>query len=52
MKNGMGVTILGTGMTGLPIAAALGAIAGDPQANLEVLNKATGREMDTRQGAT
>ncbi|HDS6515058.1 TPA: serine dehydratase subunit alpha family protein [Klebsiella oxytoca] len=46
MKNGMGVTIPGTGMTGLPIAAALGAIAGDPQANLEVLNKATRREID------
>jgi L-cysteine desulfidase len=39
MKNGMGVTIPGTGMTGLPIAAALGAIAGDPQAKLEVLKK-------------
>ncbi len=46
MKNGMGVTIPGTGMTGLPIAAALGAIAGDPQANLEVLKRATRREMD------
>lgn len=46
MKNGMGVTIPGTGMTGLPIAAALGAIAGDPQAKLEVLKKATQREID------
>lgn len=46
MKNGMGVTIPGTGMTGLPIAAALGAIAGDPQAKLEVLKKATKREIN------
>lgn len=46
MKNGMGVTIPGTGMTGLPVAAALGAIAGDPQAKLEVLKKATSREID------
>lgn len=46
MKNGMGVTIPGTGMTGLPVAAALGAIAGDPQAKLEVLKKATSREVD------
>ncbi|EOF4707022.1 serine dehydratase subunit alpha family protein [Klebsiella sp. MISC125] len=46
MKNGMGVTIPGTGMTGLPIAAALGAIAGDPQAKLEVLKRATQREID------
>lgn len=46
MKNGMGVTIPGTGMTGLPVAAALGAIAGDPKANLEVLKKATRREVD------
>ncbi len=46
MKNGMGVTIPGTGMTGLPIAAALGAIAGDPQAKLEVLKRATRREME------
>ncbi len=46
MKNGMGVTVPGTGMTGLPIAAALGAIAGDPDAHLEVLNKATQQEID------
>lgn len=37
MKNGMGVTVPGTGMVGLPIAAAVGVIAGDPQAGLEVL---------------
>ncbi len=37
MKNGMGVTVPGTGMVGLPIAAAVGAIAGDAMAGLEVL---------------
>lgn len=37
MKNGMGVTVPGTGMVGLPIAAAVGAIAGDATAGLEVL---------------
>lgn len=39
MKNGMGVGVPGTGMVGLPIAAAVGAIAGDSQAQLEVLKK-------------
>lgn len=38
-KNGMGVGIPGTGETGLPIAAALGAIVGDADAELEVLKK-------------
>ncbi|TDR79793.1 serine dehydratase subunit alpha family protein [Paludibacterium purpuratum] len=37
MKNGMGVTVPGTGMVGMPIAAAVGALAGDPDAGLEVL---------------
>ena len=37
LKNAMGVGIPGTGMTGLPIAVALGAVCGDPKANLEVL---------------
>lgn len=41
MKNGMGVTVPGTGTVGLAIAAAVGAIAGDPMAKLEVLNKLT-----------
>ncbi|MBD2803550.1 L-cysteine desulfidase family protein [Xenorhabdus szentirmaii] len=41
MKNGMGVTVPGTGMAGLPIAAALGALGGDPHAGLEVLKQAT-----------
>lgn len=39
MKNGMGVTVPGTNTVGLPIAAAVGAIAGDPTAGLEVLKK-------------
>lgn len=37
MKNGMGVTVPGTGMVGLPIAAAVGALGGDPDGGLEVL---------------
>ncbi|MFU0909861.1 L-cysteine desulfidase family protein [Kluyvera intermedia] len=41
MKNGMGVTVPGTGMVGLPIAAAIGALGGDPQAGLEVLKSAS-----------
>lgn len=41
MKNGMGVGVPGTGMVGLPIAAALGAIAGDADAGLEVLKNIT-----------
>ena len=40
MKNGLGVTVPGTGMVGLPIAAALGAIGGNAQAGLEVLKDA------------
>ncbi|MFW0764517.1 serine dehydratase subunit alpha family protein [Trabulsiella odontotermitis] len=45
MKNGMGVTVPGTGMTGLPVAAALGAIAGDASAGLEVLNNVTAQDV-------
>ncbi len=41
MKNGMGVGVPGTGMVGLPVAAAVGAIAGDAHANLEVLKNIT-----------
>ena len=37
IKNAMGVGIPGTGMIGLPIAIALGALAGDPDLGLEVL---------------
>lgn len=38
-KNGMGVGIPGTGMTGLAIAAALGAVCGKTEYGLEVLKK-------------
>lgn len=41
MKNGMGVTVPGTGMVGLPIAAAVGALGGDPETGLEVLKSAS-----------
>ena len=41
MKNGMGVTVPGTGMVGLPIAAAVGALGGDPDGGLEVLKNLT-----------
>lgn len=41
MKNGMGVTVPGTGTVGLHIAAAVGALGGDPQGGLEVLRKLT-----------
>ncbi len=41
MKNGLGVTVPGTGMVGLPIAAALGAIGGNAHAGLEVLKDAS-----------
>ena len=41
MKNGLGVTVPGTGMVGLPSAAALGAIGGNAQAGLEVLKDAS-----------
>ena len=39
LKNGMGVGIPGTGMVGLPIAAALGTVCGDSSLGLEVLHK-------------
>ncbi len=35
-KNAMGVTIPGTGSSGVALAAAIGSIAGDPNAGLEV----------------
>lgn len=38
LKNSMGVGIPGTGMTGLPIAVALGVLYGDPGRELDVLN--------------
>lgn len=37
MKNGMGVMVPGTGMPGLMIAAAVGALGGDAEAGLQAL---------------
>lgn len=45
MKNGLGVTVPGTGMVGLPIAAALGALGGNANAGLEVLKDATAQAI-------
>ena len=41
LKNAMGVGIPGTGMTGLPIAIALGALVGRSAYGLEVLRDVT-----------
>ena len=41
LKNGMGVGIPGTGMVGIPVAAALGAVCGDSSKGLEVLSGLT-----------
>lgn len=41
LKNAMGVGIPGTGMIGLPIAIALGAIIGKSEYQLEVLKDCT-----------
>ena len=41
LKNGMGVGIPGTGMVGLPVAAALGAVCGDSSRGLEALSALT-----------
>lgn len=40
-KNAMGVFVPGTGQIGLPIAAAVGALGGNPDAGLEVLATVT-----------
>lgn len=46
MKNGLGVAVPGTGMVGLPIAAAVGALGGDASAGLEVLKKITPDQVE------
>jgi L-cysteine desulfidase len=45
-KNGMGVGVPGTGMIGLAIAAAIGAVAGDPDGGLEVLKPVRPEHLD------
>lgn len=46
IKNAMGVGIPGTGMIGLPIAVALGALIGDPDLGLEVLRPCTAEAVE------
>ena len=46
LKNGMGVGIPGTGMVGLPIAAALGAVCGESARALEVLHALTPQAIE------
>lgn len=46
LKNAMGVGIPGTGMIGLPIAIALGALIGKSEYNLEVLKDLTHEALD------
>lgn len=46
LKNAMAVGIPGTGMTGLPIAVAIGAIGGKSANGLEVLNSITPQQIE------
>lgn len=46
LKNSMGVGIPGTGMTGLPIAIALGALIGKSEYGLEVLKDCTPADVE------
>lgn len=48
-KNGMGVGIPGTGKTGLPLAAALGVVTGDPRRGLELLENVTPEDVERAQ---
>ena len=45
MKNGLGVAVPGTGMVGLPIAAAIGALGGNQDGGLEVLKHITPEQV-------
>ena len=47
LKNAMGVGIPGTGMIGLPIAMALGALVGKSEYGLEVLKDVTPEAVET-----
>ena len=51
LKNAMGVGIPGTGMIGLPIAIALGAMVGRSEYELEVLKDANGKDQMKLTGA-
>ncbi|WP_294081870.1 serine dehydratase subunit alpha family protein [Proteiniphilum sp. UBA5384] len=46
LKNALGVGIPGTGMTGLPIAIALGALTGKPEEELELLKNVTHEQVE------
>ena len=46
LKNAMGVGIPGTGMIGLPIAVALGALIGKSEYQLEVLKDITPEALE------
>lgn len=46
MKNGMGVIVPGTGTAGLYMAAAAGALGGDPDGQLEVLKYLTPQQAE------
>ncbi len=46
LKNAMGVGIPGTGMVGLPIAIALGALVGKSEYGLEVLKEVTSGDVE------
>ena len=50
LKNAMGVGIPGTGMIGLPIAIALGAIVGKSEYQLEVLKDLTPESVEEGKG--
>ena len=45
LKNALGVGIPGTGMTGLPIAIALGGLTGRPEEGLELLKQVTPEQV-------
>lgn len=50
IKNAMGVGIPGTGQTGLPIAAALGAVVRRSERKLEILSGLTSAELASAEG--